>query len=114
MRNVTDLPVPGAPVMRAKPPVNRMIRCAAWPGELRSHVGADGFHLSPYKARCFLLLMRPLHLPAVRLGGPSSLRRPIRARWRSCWYVKHGSREGHHTHRLLEGWRRYLTHPAWG
>src|SRR5208283_1256566 len=68
MRNVADLPHPGAPVTRAKPPSpascctrqqndsRRRVTCNASVGTL----GVNGFHLRPYSASILLFTRRLL------------------------------------------------------
>src|SRR5277367_3972702 len=71
MRKAADLPQPGAPVTRAKPPSpascctrqqndsRRVVTCSASVGTL----GVNGFHLRPYNTSILLFthhLLRPL------------------------------------------------------
>src|SRR6185312_264080 len=68
MRNAADLPQPGAPVTRAKPPSpascwtrqqndsRRGVTCSASVGTL----GVNGFHLRPYSASILLFTRRLL------------------------------------------------------
>src|SRR6516164_9128977 len=96
MRKAADLPQPGAPVTRAKPPSptscwtrqqndsRRVVTCSAVDGT----AGANGFHLRPYSASILLFthhLLRPWggRLAATRLppDARSNGRAAVRRRW---------------------------------
>src|ERR1700722_5943619 len=77
MRKVADLPQPGTPVIRAKPPSpascctlqqndsRRVVTCSASVGTL----GVNGFHLRPYSASILWFTRRLLHPWGGRRGG---------------------------------------------